>query len=326
MWAMKSRNSILICSAVNGGYHQIIIKDKLKPSLPTANPPAGKYTEKQDVRLDADDDCKIFYSINGGAEEWNMTAKTNNRLRLKQRAKSLVMRCARAITRRSDTVKFVYEIIPKAPYLFDSSKRQIPNIYNESSPYKVYVGDSEAFNESEPISASSDVYYTFSTTLNEDSVADGSDPETEWVKVRKTDPTISIDKRRTIKLVTVKTGEKSRILRTIILGVLPKEVEASPSSGDYTSKIDVELTCATAGAKILYTTDGSDPVTNGIEYTNKITLGKDTTVRAAALYDGLYSNVKSFYYRFDYRNDMGVEAFYPSGTYQGSVKSYTHGE
>ena len=70
----------------------------------------------------------------------------------------------------------------------------------------------------------------------------------------------------------------------------------------------------------MYTTDGSDPVTNGIEYTNKITLGKDTTVRVAALYDGLYSNVKSFYYRFDYRNDMGVEAFYPSGTYEGSVK------
>ena len=306
------------CSAVNGGYHQIIIKDKLKPSLPTANPPAGKYTEKQDVRLDADDDCKIFYSINGGAE---MEYDRQNEQPIEIEATSEIT-CYAVRTsdnRRSDTVKFVYEIIPKAPHLFDSSKRQIPNIYNESSPYKVYVGDSETFNESEPISASSDVYYTFSTTLNEDSVADGSDPETEWVKVRKTDPTISIDKRRTIKLITVKTGEKSDIAY-YYLGVLPKEVEASPSSGDYTSKIDVELTCATAGAKILYTTDGSDPVTNGIEYTNKITLGKDTTVRAAALYDGLYSNVKSFYYRFDYRNDMGVEAFYPSGTYEGSVK------
>ena len=70
------------------------------------------------------------------------------------------------------------------------------------------------------------MYYKLSTKLNEDSVADGSDPETEWVKVRKTDPTISIDKRRTIKFITVKTGEKSDIAY-YYLGVLPKEVEAS---------------------------------------------------------------------------------------------------
>ena len=51
---------------VNGGYHHIIIKDKLKPPAPVPNPPSGSYTEVQHVELTAENDCDIFYSIDGG--------------------------------------------------------------------------------------------------------------------------------------------------------------------------------------------------------------------------------------------------------------------
>lgn len=300
-------------SAEYGGSHQIVIKDKLKPSLPTANPSEGRYTEKQSVELSADDDCDIYYSAGGGRYE-----KYERPIEIEGTTEIMCYALRASDGRKSDTVKFRYEIVPNAPYLFNAAKQQIPNIYNESSAYFVYAGDSPTI-DSEWISEDSEVYYTFAPALDESTVSEGTNPETQWVKVSKKNPTILIDKRRTVKLITDKRGEKSDIAY-YYLGVTPKTVESNYQSGDYNRKIDVELTCGTKGAKILYTADGSDPVTEGLEYTGKITLGKDTVIRAAALYDGLYSDVKSFYYRFSLRGDTGVGAFYPSGTYEGSVK------
>jgi len=45
----------------------------------------------------------------------------------------------------------------------------------------------------------------------------------------------------------------------------------------------VSLSCATEGATILYTTDGSDPKVNGREYTKPFTIYKTCTVRAIAV-------------------------------------------
>ena len=45
----------------------------------------------------------------------------------------------------------------------------------------------------------------------------------------------------------------------------------------------VSLSCATEGATILYTTDGSDPKVNGREYTKPFTIYKSCTVRAIAV-------------------------------------------
>ena len=88
---------------------------------------------------------------------------------------------------------------------------------------------------------------------------------------------------------------------------------------EYDEKIDVTLRCATEGAKIYYTTDGSDPMSNGIEYSGAITLAKDVTLRAVAVYEGEHGDVSSFHYLFNYYDDYGIDAFYPPGVYEGSV-------
>lgn len=55
----------------------------------------------------------------------------------------------------------------------------------------------------------------------------------------------------------------------------------------YTEEKTVELTCATEGAKIYYTTDESTPsATNGTLYTSAITISKDTVIKAIAVKDG----------------------------------------
>jgi uncharacterized repeat protein (TIGR02543 family) len=61
---------------------------------------------------------------------------------------------------------------------------------------------------------------------------------------------------------------------------------ADPAGGRYTAVQNVELTSATEGAAIYYSTNGSDPRTNGIVYTGKISVTMGTTLRAYASLDG----------------------------------------
>ena len=61
----------------------------------------------------------------------------------------------------------------------------------------------------------------------------------------------------------------------------------SPSGGDVASGTQVTITCATSGATIYYTTDGSDPDATDTEYTGPITINTGMTIKAIAIKDGL---------------------------------------
>ena len=57
----------------------------------------------------------------------------------------------------------------------------------------------------------------------------------------------------------------------------------SVPAGLYATPQTVAISCATAGASILYTVDGSDPATNGIAYSTPLTISSNTTVKAIAV-------------------------------------------
>ncbi|MBQ8526395.1 MAG: chitobiase/beta-hexosaminidase C-terminal domain-containing protein [Clostridia bacterium] len=299
-------------SAVNGGFHNIIIKDKNKPTAPVANPASGVYTTAQKVTLTAEPGSTIYWSVDGG----KTYVKFEEPIDVSMNTDITCYAVRDSDGRESNVVTYSYDIIPPAPFLFDESKSLLPNIHSEYSAFTVYVDDSSVFDN---IADEHEIYYTFSDAAVS-SVADGSDPDNEWVKIEKALQTIDIDKKCTVRLVTknVVTGELSEVA-WYYLGIKPKVVTADPISGEYDSKIDVELSTETEGATIYYTTDGTDPITNGLEYSVPLTLAKDTTVRAVAMYDGEYSGISSFWYVFTAYDDYGVDAFYPSGVYEGSV-------
>ena len=60
----------------------------------------------------------------------------------------------------------------------------------------------------------------------------------------------------------------------------------TPAAGEYTAAQSVEIACATEGAAIYYTTDGTDPTAASSAYTDAIAVGATTTIKAIAVKEG----------------------------------------
>ena len=82
-------------------------------------------------------------------------------------------------------------------------------------------------------------------------------------------------------------------LDLFVLGGTATQTVATPvfsmASGTYYEEIDVEITCATEGATIYYTTDGSDPTAESAVYAEPIHIDADMTLKAIAMMEG-YEN------------------------------------
>ena len=63
----------------------------------------------------------------------------------------------------------------------------------------------------------------------------------------------------------------------------------TPEAGTYTGEQNVSITCATEGADIFYTTDGTDPTASSTPYTGPFIVSETTTVKAIATKTG-YNN------------------------------------
>ncbi len=70
----------------------------------------------------------------------------------------------------------------------------------------------------------------------------------------------------------------------------------TPAAGTYTSVQNVEIECATAGATIYYTTDGSTPSSSSTEYSSAITVDATQTIKAIAIKDAKSSSVATAAY------------------------------
>ena len=82
-------------------------------------------------------------------------------------------------------------------------------------------------------------------------------------------------------------------LDLFVLGGSATQTVATPvfsvASGTYYEEFDVEITCATEGAIIYYTEDGSDPTAQSMVYDAPIHVSSDITLKAIAMMEG-YEN------------------------------------
>ena len=127
---------------------------------------------------------------------------------------------------------------------------------------------------------------------------DGSDPLENGIKY--TEP-ITMTQKTTLKTCTVQTGGDYSPVSTWEYQVKTGAVDASVPSGRVETGTPVTLSCATPGAEIRYTTDGSEPsATNGAVYAGPVTISQTTTLKAGSLLPGrsdvLPGDVRTFAY------------------------------
>ena len=126
------------------------------------------------------------------------------------------------------------------------------------------------------------VYYT----------TDGSTPSASSTKYAGA---ITISKDMTIKAMAVKDGNYTNSeVASVSFTIKVREVVATPtfsiSGGEVEEGTQVTISCATSGATVYYTTDGSTPSTSSAKYTGAITISKAMTIKAMAAKSGYYTN------------------------------------
>ena len=97
---------------------------------------------------------------------------------------------------------------------------------------------------------------------------------------------IAVNADITIKAIAVKAEmTDSSVAKASYVVVLPKVATPTfaPAAGEVLSGTEVAISCATAGATIYYTTDGSTPTTASTEYTAAIEVTAAVTIKAIAV-------------------------------------------
>ena len=94
---------------------------------------------------------------------------------------------------------------------------------------------------------------------------------------------ITVGKSMTLKAIAVKDGNSSAVVSADYILKVSKP-EFSLTEGTYRGEQSVSISCATPGAVIYYTTDGTEPTTNSTQYTSAISVAETTTIKAIATY------------------------------------------
>jgi len=104
----------------------------------------------------------------------------------------------------------------------------------------------------------------------------------------------------------------------------------SVEDGTYFSAQSVEISCATEGATIYYTLDGSTPSAESTPYSGAISISETTTLKAIAIKDGESSSVATAEYTFPTVYTLGEMNAKTSGTYTvkfaNAVVTYVKGK
>lgn len=78
---------------------------------------------------------------------------------------------------------------------------------------------------------------------------------------------------------------------------MPATPRSTVPAGVYTEEISVDLTSTTPGAKIYYTTDGTEPTVNSQEFTESIPITDNTVVKYVAYLDGKPGRISQSNYK-----------------------------
>ena len=113
---------------------------------------------------------------------------------------------------------------------------------------------------------------------------DGSNPT---VSSSEYTTAISVTEAVTLKAIAVKSGMNDSAVASVSYTIKVATPAFSVASGAVDSGTEVTISCATEGAKIYYTKDGSEPTAASTEYKAAISVTPPMTLKAIAVKDGM---------------------------------------
>ncbi|WMJ23511.1 chitobiase/beta-hexosaminidase C-terminal domain-containing protein [Paludicola sp. MB14-C6] len=144
---------------------------------------------------------------------------------------------------------------------------------------------------------------------------DGSEPTANSTVYTQT---LWVTSTVTVKAKAFKSGMNPSATATGIYTYGSQQTVATPllslPNGNYSSKQDLSITCATAGATIRYTTDGSEPTVNSTVYTQTLWVTSTVTVKAKAFKSGMNPSATAtgIYTYGSTPTNFRVVGYYPS--------------
>jgi hypothetical protein len=99
----------------------------------------------------------------------------------------------------------------------------------------------------------------------------------------------------------------------------------SPAQGTYNQVQNVALRCATAGATIYYTTDGSTPFPTSTRYSSPIAVNSSMTIKAIAVKNGQSSEVATASYTIEILHSVTVNVSDGTDPVSGATVKLTRG-
>ena len=153
-------------------------------------------------------------------------------------------------------------------------------------------------------------------------IFESTDQGSTWAQVATGSTVVSTwsysttEPKTTARYAFVVSGTKAPrvVLTTVKIEAQATSSVATPEfsipSGKYTGTQNVEISCATDGATIYYTTNGDDPSAASTEYSGAIPVSTTTTLKAIAIKDGKSSSIASATYTIITIQQATIEDFF----------------
>lgn len=228
-----------------------------KCSTPTFNPPQGSYIGEQEITIScATINSSIVYTIDGSEPNSNSQIYSS----------PIILQSGTVTTIKAQAFREGWDDSGVANAVFTLAEKVLTPSFSISSG--TFTNEIDV--EIQSLTPNSIIKYAI----------DGSEPNISSDEY--TNP-IRINTLTTLKAKAYKDGFEESTTASAQYSFMVSSPIISPNSGTYHADQSVEITCATVGASIFYTTDGSNPTITSQVYTTPIQITiSNTIVKAIA--------------------------------------------
>ena len=258
-------------------------------ATPTFSPVAGTYNSSQSVTIsDSTTGATIYYTTNGTTPTTSSTQYTG----------AITVSTTETIKAIGTKSGYTNSSVGSAAYtLVVATPTFSPVAGTYNGPQSVTISDA---------TSGAAIYYT----------TNGNTPTTSSTHYTGA---ITVSATETVKALAVETGYTNSSVGSAAYTLVVATPTFLPVAGTYNGPQSVTISDTTTGATIYYTTNGTTPTTNSVQYSSAITVSATETVEALGVATG-YTNSSVGSAAYTINPQASTPTFSPgAGTYNNAV-------